>query len=643
MALYKVICVAALLTLLAAESRSQLSVCGRPRLNTRIGGGREAPAGSWPWQASLQRSGDHFCGGSLINKEWVLTAAHCFDSTSTQHLVVVLGLQSLQGSNPNNVSLTVSQIINHPDYNRNTFDNDISLLKLSSPVTFNDFILPVCLAASDSTFYDGVNTWITGWGDIGSKTTLSQQNLMEVEMPVVGNRQCDCDYGQSSITGNMICAGFTAGGKDSCQLDTGGPMVRKTGSVWVQAGVMSFGEGCSLRNFPAVYARVSQYQSWINSQITSDQPGFVTATSTGTDSDVSVKCSSLPQTTELKFSIPNPVSEDSTLNITSKRTLRQKRSSNIPGASSNLKWVYRHSGRPLPVGSVSFYNSYICKCGCFSGSHAAGSNRCYYARHLIKRSCSNFDVLVSKDALESLEWKNGSPNSVPPNSIQTCSSHRLYVAKNNYGFGYASYKLFYVPRGGIEYRYKYYEALTFNKDIFKEHISDVRYKINQAKRFQHPPEAMSESTVINNQCREVEKTSLISITYGEEKRWDTSIAISAGVRASISAGIPFIGETGIEVSTEVTNTFSRGTTLKVSKNLAVDVEVTVPPNHSCSVRVVGHRYSANIPYTARLTRTYRNGKTRSTTITGVYKGVNVVDFKSVVDRCVPIPNAKPCE
>ncbi|XP_067472302.1 serine protease 27-like [Thunnus thynnus] len=275
MALDKVICVVTLLTLLTQESHSQLDVCGRPALNIRIVGGQAASEGSWPWQVSLQRSGSHFCGGSLINKEWVLTAAHCFKSTSTAGLAVLLGLQSQEGSNTNAVSHRVSQIIKHPSYNPSTFDNDISLLKLSSLVTFNNFILPVCLAASDSTFNDGVDTWITGWGNIGSEVPLPYpQNLMEVEVPVVGNRQCNIDYG-GIITDNMICAGLREGGKDSCQGDSGGPMVTKTGSVWVQAGVVSFGFGCAEPNIPGVYARVSKYQSWINSQVTSEQPGFV--------------------------------------------------------------------------------------------------------------------------------------------------------------------------------------------------------------------------------------------------------------------------------------------------------------------------------------------------------------------------------
>ena len=102
----------------------------------------------------------------------ILMSLHCLVSlvifsTSTSSLVVVLGLESLQGTNANSLTQTVSQIINHPDYNSVTNNNDISLLKLSSPVTFNDFILPVCLAASDSTFFSGVTSWVTGWGDIG--------------------------------------------------------------------------------------------------------------------------------------------------------------------------------------------------------------------------------------------------------------------------------------------------------------------------------------------------------------------------------------------------------------------------------------------------------------------------------------------
>uniref|UniRef100_A0A668UX37 Peptidase S1 domain-containing protein n=1 Tax=Oreochromis aureus TaxID=47969 RepID=A0A668UX37_OREAU len=253
-------------------------ICGKPKLNTRIVGGQAAPVGSWPWQVSLQSSGSHFCGGSLINSQWV----------------VKLHTEQDLGSNPNAVSRTVTQIIKHPNYNSETFDNDICLLQLSSSVTFNSYISPVCLASSNSTFYSGVNSWVTGWGNIGEGASLpSPQNLMEVEVPVVGNRQCKCDYGVGTITDNMICAGLSAGGKDSCQGDSGGPMVSKQSGRWIQAGIVSFGTGCARPNLPGVYARVSQYQTWINSQISSNQPGFMTFTSTGTNSDLSVNCTGL--------------------------------------------------------------------------------------------------------------------------------------------------------------------------------------------------------------------------------------------------------------------------------------------------------------------------------------------------------------
>ncbi|XP_060946859.1 trypsin-like [Limanda limanda] len=267
------ICALLPLVFLLSGNNAQLDLCGIAPLNTKIVGGEDAPAGSWPWQVSLQSGGRHFCGGSLINNQWILTAAHCFPSTSTSALAVSLGRDSLEGINLNNVSRSVIQIINHPDYNSATSDNDVSLLKLSSTVSFTNYIRPVCLAANGSDFQTGTTCWVTGWGTINSGDSLPfPQRLQEVTVPVVSQTSCQESYG--SITSNMICAGLTEGGKDSCQGDCGGPLVSKNGSRWVLGGVVSFGNGCAQPNFPGVYARVSEYESWIKSHISINQPGF---------------------------------------------------------------------------------------------------------------------------------------------------------------------------------------------------------------------------------------------------------------------------------------------------------------------------------------------------------------------------------
>ncbi|XP_008281550.1 testisin-like, partial [Stegastes partitus] len=238
-----------LVNLLAPETHAQLDVCGTAPLNTRIVGGEDAPAGSWPWQASLQIFGSHGCGGSLINKEFVLSAAHCFSDSDPEGWTVVLGRQNQQGTNPNEVSRTIAEVILHPNYDSITSDNDIALLRLSSPVQFTDYIRPVCLAASDSVFNNGTDSWVTGWGAVAEDVWLPfPGTLQEVEVPVLGNRQCNCLNGVGTITDNMICAGVLAGGKDSCQGDSGGPMVNQQGSVWVQSGVVSFGFGCARPN-----------------------------------------------------------------------------------------------------------------------------------------------------------------------------------------------------------------------------------------------------------------------------------------------------------------------------------------------------------------------------------------------------------
>ncbi|KAM9456742.1 polyserase-2-like isoform 4-T4 [Clarias gariepinus] len=293
MIMFRTLCV--VLLVFTKGCLSQLDVCGKAKLNTKIVGGQDAVPGSWPWQVSLQVNGGHFCGGSLINNRWVLSAAHCFGRISYTQVTVKLGLHTLDGSNPNSVSRSLTNAFIHPSYSPRTQDNDLSLLPLSSAVSFNNYITPVCLAATGSTFNNGTPTWVTGWGNIRFGVNLpSPGTLQEVQVPIIGNRKCNCLYGVGSITKNMECAGFLQGGKDSCQGDSGGPLVIKQDSQWIQAGIVSFGKECALENFPGVYTRVSQYQDWINETITTNQPGFIKYTSNGTNSDLQVTCNGLP-------------------------------------------------------------------------------------------------------------------------------------------------------------------------------------------------------------------------------------------------------------------------------------------------------------------------------------------------------------
>ncbi|KAK2858315.1 hypothetical protein Q7C36_006234 [Tachysurus vachellii] len=169
-------------------SLSEPDTCGQAPLNYRIVGEQSTSAGAWPWQVSLHSpvKSRHFCGGSLVNKEWVTTAAHSL-ARLTSGLVVYLGKQAQEGVNQNQLTRHVTKIIKLPQYNNITNNNDIALILLSSSVTFTNYIRPVCLAVQGSNFPSGTQCWITGWGDIA----------------------------------------------------LGGPMVTKQGRVWIQAGITS--------------------------------------------------------------------------------------------------------------------------------------------------------------------------------------------------------------------------------------------------------------------------------------------------------------------------------------------------------------------------------------------------------------------
>ncbi|XP_065114955.1 serine protease 27-like [Paramisgurnus dabryanus] len=272
-----VLCVVGVLLLNLAGSFCQLDVCGRAPFNTKIYGGSDATEGSWPWHVGITSTGEPFsvCGGSLINKDWVLSSAFCINimDTSVDQIVIYLGRRSQFDPNPHEITRTVINVISHPDFNPSTYDNGIALFQLSSSVNFTDYIRPVCLAAAGSVFDEGLSSWATGWGYTNNST--HPKILQEVEIPILSNQNCSIAYnGSVNITDNMMCAGqFNNVFKGTCLGDEGGPLVSKQGSRWIQTGITIMTYNCM---FPSVFTRVSQYQDWINSHISNEKPGFVT-------------------------------------------------------------------------------------------------------------------------------------------------------------------------------------------------------------------------------------------------------------------------------------------------------------------------------------------------------------------------------
>ncbi|XP_054913740.1 serine protease 33 [Poeciliopsis prolifica] len=255
---------------------SDAQVCGRrPALNDRIVGGVGAFRGAWPWQIDIQKGKTHVCGGSLIAEDWVLSAAHCFpDPSDMSSYTLYIGRHQLDGNNPQEVARSVKRIVIPPAYEDSKRGKDIALLQLSSSVSWNNFIQPVCLPALGTLFPAGMSCYVTGWGNVREDVPLSGiGTLQEVQVPIISQTSCQKMYQtnpteQVDILYDMICAGYQQGGRDSCQGDSGGPLVcDMVNGTWVQAGVVSFGLGCADENRPGVYTRLTSYSEFIRSTI----------------------------------------------------------------------------------------------------------------------------------------------------------------------------------------------------------------------------------------------------------------------------------------------------------------------------------------------------------------------------------------
>ncbi|XP_036449624.1 trypsin-3-like [Colossoma macropomum] len=226
----------------------------------KIVGGDECPAHSLPYIVSLN-VGYHICGGSLITRWWVLSAAHCYQSS----FEVRLGEHNIYVNEGTEQFITSSVVIPHPDYNDATYDNDIMLIKLSSAANLNEYVSTVPLPSPCNFPSDGTYCLVAGWGNTLSSGTNYPSTLRCLDVPILSDSTCTSCY-PGEISSNMFCAGFLAGGKDSCQGDSGGPLV----CDGVQQGIVSWGDGCALVNKPGVYTKVCEYIYWINDIIESN-------------------------------------------------------------------------------------------------------------------------------------------------------------------------------------------------------------------------------------------------------------------------------------------------------------------------------------------------------------------------------------
>jgi secreted trypsin-like serine protease len=245
---------------------SVLTACGaatdESASSPLIVGGNKAPAR--PFMAALVRAGTSrsFCGGTFVEPDVVLTAAHCVASRPSG-LRVAGGHRQNRDLTPDR-TVPVDSIVIHEDYDSTTNANDIALLFLSAQERSFGSVRPAQVSASVTLPEATGAARVAGWG-VTSFGGPGAEELLEVQVPIIGVDTCKSAGGPyATVDGTQICAGdFENGGKDSCQGDSGGPLfVERGGSVQV-IGVVSWGEGCASAHKPGVYTRVASFKGWM--------------------------------------------------------------------------------------------------------------------------------------------------------------------------------------------------------------------------------------------------------------------------------------------------------------------------------------------------------------------------------------------
>lgn len=240
----------------------------RQQPEPKISGGYESIVGDWGWMVAILLYGRHNCGGSLINNQWILTAAHCAEY-SANFLTINIGHHNNVNREAWSVQRKVVKIIVHEKYSSNRYDNDIALMKLDSPVTYSDYIVPACIptTASDNGGETGI---ASGWGRVSGSGPVSPI-LLEVKLPILDRNRCKSQWSQVNLD-LEFCAGVRGGRVDVCGGDSGGPIHLKarnpnlsTRGSWDVIGATSWGSSNCLDG--SVFVHIGAFYDWVVAKV----------------------------------------------------------------------------------------------------------------------------------------------------------------------------------------------------------------------------------------------------------------------------------------------------------------------------------------------------------------------------------------
>ncbi|XP_037656056.1 coagulation factor X isoform X2 [Choloepus didactylus] len=230
----------------------------------RIVGGRDCKDGECPWQALLiNEENEGFCGGTILSEYYVLTAAHCLHQA--KKFKVRVGDRNTEKEEGNEMAHEVDIIIKHNKFVRETYDFDIAVIKLKTPIIYRMNVAPACLPEKDwaeSTLMTQKTGIVSGFGRTHEKGRPST-TLKMLEVPYVDRNTCKLSS-SFTITQNMFCAGYDSNPEDACQGDSGGPHVTRFKDTYFVTGIVSWGEGCARKGKYGIYTKVTSFLKWID-------------------------------------------------------------------------------------------------------------------------------------------------------------------------------------------------------------------------------------------------------------------------------------------------------------------------------------------------------------------------------------------